>query len=88
MPRTRMALKRPAPAASGELETPAAAEAAGSTPPSSDISDNDVEETTVQFSDEYASSDADVRDASHPRRRAAEAKEVAAVVEALKRDHR
>ena len=97
MTRSRLALKRPAPnapsspAAGVELEqrdAAHAAHAAAETPPSSDISDDDVDESTGQFSDDCASSDVDARAAPHPHRRAAEAKQAAVVVEALKRDHR
>ncbi len=94
MTRPRMALKRPAPsapppsAAGVELEQRAAAHAAIETPPTSDISDDDADENTGQFSDDCVSSDVDARAAPRPHRRAAEAKQAAAVVEALKRDHR
>jgi hypothetical protein len=70
------------------LEPPAAADAAAETPPSSDISEDDVDENTGQFSDDCASSDADTPAAPQTHRRAADSQQVAAVAEALKRDHR
>ena len=98
MPRTRMALKRPAseplPAPEEsqipELSSAAAASAAPVVTSSSDLSDDDeltpAEANADEFSEDDGSSDGDVR--SSRQSAAAECKTASVITEPLKRDHR